>query len=175
MKNRTRKIFILMCAVITAFVITACGGSGNDEAASADTSSDSAQTEQTAEPASEETTDDSSDAAVTGKYATLQEFLEDDITQEQLNTQIESLEGSGITADVTAEDNKLIYSFTVENPDLAAAMDAATVESTLESQASTFEAIASSLKAAVEVENPVVVVRYLDNTGAEITSKEFAG
>lgn len=164
-----------MCAVITAFVITACGGSGNDEVASADTSSDSAQTEQTAEPASEETTDDSSDAAVTGKYATLQEFLEDDITQEQLNTQIESLEGSGITADVTAEDNKLIYSFTVENPDLAAAMDAATVESTLESQASTFEAIASSLKAAVEVENPVVVVRYLDNTGAEITSKEFAG
>ena len=38
-----------------------------------------------------------------------------------------------------------------------------------------FESVASSLKAAVEVENPVVVVRYLDNTGAEIVAQEFAG
>lgn len=45
----------------------------------------------------------------------------------------------------------------------------------LQSQASTFESVASSLKAAVEVENPVVVVRYLDNTGAEIVAQEFAG
>ena len=49
------------------------------------------------------------------------------------------------------------------------------MESSLQSQASTFETVASSLKAAVEVENPVVVVRYLDNTGAEIVAQEFAG
>lgn len=61
--------------------------------------------------------------------------------------------------------------------DLSAALaaDPSTLESSLQSQASTFESVASSLKAAVEVENPVVVVRYLDNTGAEIVAQEFAG
>ena len=71
---------------------------------------------------------------------------------------------------------ELIYNFTIEDADLSAALaaDPSTLESSLQSQASTFESVASSLKAAVEVENPVVV-RYLDNTGAEIVAQEFAG
>ena len=97
--------------------------------------------------------------------------------QQQLETQLASLEGSGIALNLTAEDNKLIYNFTIEDADLSAALaaDPSTLESSLQSQASTFESVASSLKAAVEVENPVVVVRYLDNTGAEIVAQEFAG
>lgn len=100
-----------------------------------------------------------------------------DIMQQQLETQLASLEGSGIALNLTAEDNKLIYNFTIEDADLSAALaaDPSTLESSLQSQASTFESVASSLKAAVEVENPVVVVRYLDNTGAEIVAQEFAG
>lgn len=42
------------------------------------------------------------------------------------------------------------------------------------SQADTFKNVASSIKAAVEVENPVVVVRYLNADGSEIYSEEFA-
>lgn len=140
MKNQTKKMFVLMCAVIMTFMITACGSLGGS-----------------------------------GKFATLQEFVESDVMQEQLETQLASLEGTGITADLIAEDNKLIYNFTIEDPELSAAMDATVIESTLDAQASTFETVASSLKEAVEVENPVVVVRYLDNTGTEIASREFAG
>ena len=99
------------------------------------------------------------------------------LSQEELASQMESLEGSGMSMELTAEDNKLIYNFTIEDADLSAALaaDPSTLESSLQSQASTFESVASSLKAAVEVENPVVVVRYLDNTGAEIVAQEFAG
>ena len=110
-----------------------------------------------------------------GKFSTLQEFIESDAMKAELETQLAALEGTGITADLTAEDNKLIYNFTVEDPDLSAAMDASAIEAALDAQASTFEAVAVSLKDAVDIDNPVVVVRYLDNTGAEIASREFAG
>ena len=94
-----------------------------------------------------------------------------------LETQLSYQEVIWIELNLTAEDNKLIYNFTIEDADLSAALaaDPSTLESSLQSQASTFESVASSLKAAVEVENPVVVVRYLDNTGAEIVAQEFAG
>ena len=41
------------------------------------------------------------------------------------------------------------------------------------SQADTFQNAASSIKVAVEVENPVVVVRYLNADGSEIYSKSL--
>ena len=94
--------------------------------------------------------------------------------QQQLEAQIASLEGTGISAELVADGDKLVYNFTIEDADVAALMDKATLDSTLESQASTFESIASTLPTAIEnIENPAVVVRYLDPTGAEITSMEF--
>ena len=48
------------------------------------------------------------------------------------------------------------------------------LDSSLEEQADIFAGVAASLPDAVEgIENPAVVVRYLDNTGTEITSREF--
>ena len=44
----------------------------------------------------------------------------------------------------------------------------------LDAQADTFKSVAKSLKAAVDEENPVVVVRYMDANGDEIYSQEFA-
>ena len=84
------------------------------------------------------------------------------------------MEGTGLTADITAEDNKLVYNFTITDPNVAASLDAAALQSSLDSQASTFESIASTIPLAVEIDNPVVVVRYLDSTGAVIVSQEFA-
>ena len=152
MKNLIRKISLIMCVIMLTFAVSACGKSDNDSKKN--------------EP----------ETAVTGKFKTLEDFVNSDIMQQQLETQLASLEGSGIALNLTAEDNKLIYNFTIEDADLSAALaaDPSTLESSLQSQASTFESVASSLKAAVEVENPVVV-RYLDNTGAEIVAQEFAG
>lgn len=175
MKNLIRKISLIMCVIMLTFAVSACGKSDNDskknEPKTEDTAKDYAKDD------AKDDAEDNDDAAVTGKFKTLEDFVNSDIMQQQLETQLASLEGSGIALNLTAEDNKLIYNFTIEDADLSAALaaDPSTLESSLQSQASTFESVASSLKAAVEVENPVVVVRYLDNTGAEIVAQEFAG
>lgn len=175
MKNLIRKISLIMCVIMLTFAVSACGKSDNDskknEPKTEDTAKDDAKYD------AKDDAEDNDDAAVTGKFKTLEDFVNSDIMQQQLETQLASLEGSGIALNLTAEDNKLIYNFTIEDADLSAALaaDPSTLESSLQSQASTFESVASSLKAAVEVENPVVVVRYLDNTGAEIVAQEFAG
>ena len=170
MKNLIRKISLIMCVIMLTFAVSACGKSDNDS------KKNEPKTEDTAKDDAKDDAEDNDDAAVTGKFKTLEDFVNSDIMQQQLETQLASLEGSGIALNLTAEDNKLIYNFTIEDADLSAALaaDPSTLES-LQSQASTFESVASSLKAAVEVENPVVVVRYLDNTGAEIVAQEFAG
>ena len=50
---------------------------------------------------------------------------------------------------------------------------AESLETALNAQASVFESIASQLKLAVNVENPVVVVEYLAHDGTVIYSQEF--
>ena len=176
MKNQFRKLLLLMCAMTLAFALTACGGSGDD----ADSSGDAAQTEEDASAgddaaAQDDAADDNAaDDTAAGKFASIQEFIDSDMMQEELATQLESLEGTGMSMELTAEDNKLIYNFKIDDPDLSAAMDSATLESTLDSQASTFESVAGALPAAIDVENPVIVVRYLDSDGNELVSREFA-
>ncbi len=169
-------MLLLMCAMTLAFALTACGGSGDD----ADTSGGAAQTEEDAsggdDAAAEDDTsaDDTADDTAAGKFASIQEFIDSDMMQKELATQLESLEGTGISMELTAEDNKLIYNFKIDDPDLSAVMDTATLESTLDSQASTFESVAGVLPAAIDIENPVIVVRYLDSDGNELASREFA-
>lgn len=127
---------------------------------------------------SSDTDDNDNDDSVNSgswKFKNLDEFINSDMMKEQLEAQISSLKGSGITAELTSDGNKLIYNFTIEDPQLCATLDKEGLDSSLLSQSSTFSAIASSLSAAVEIENPVVVVRYLDYTGTEITSMEFPG
>ena len=169
-------MLLLMCTMTLAFALTACGGSGDD----ADTSGGAAQTEEDAsggdDAAAEDDTsaDDTADDTAAGKFASIQEFIDSDMMQKELATQLESLEGTGISMELTAEDNKLIYNFKIDDPDLSAVMDTATLESTLDSQASTFESVAGVLPAAIDIENPVIVVRYLDSDGNELASREFA-
>lgn len=176
MKNKLRKLLLLMCAMTLAFTLTACGGSGDD----ADTAGDASQTEEDASAgddaaAQDDAADDNAaDDTAAGKFASIQEFIDSDMMQEELATQLESLEGTGMSMELTAEDNKLIYNFKIDDSDLSAAMDSATLESTLDSQASTFESVAGALPAAIDVENPVIVVRYLDSDGNELVSREFA-
>lgn len=117
--------------------------------------------------------DDDSDSSYSGKFDTLDDFVNSDIMQQQLETQLAAFEGTGISAELIADGNQLIYNFVIEDADLAAIMDKSTLDSSLDSQASVFEGLAAMLPAAVDVEDPVVVVRYLDNVGNIITSREF--
>ena len=170
MKNLIRKMLLISCVAVFAFTFTACGKSDNNEPAvteeDASTDTDTAEAE-TGDDA------DASDDLTSGRYATLDEFINSDVMQQQLASQTASLEGNGLSVELTAEGSKLIYNFTLTDPNLTAALDVAALEASLDSQSATYEAIASTIPLAVDVENPSVVVRYLDSTGAELFSKEF--
>ena len=100
MKNKIRKMLLLTCAVMLAFTLTACGGSGNDSktADDAQTEDDSTAGDDTAakdDASADDTAED--DGTVTGKFASVQEFVESDMMQEELASQMSSLEGSGMS------------------------------------------------------------------------------
>ena len=175
MKNLIRKMLLFMCVAMLTFAFTACGNSDDAEPAAVEEEDAESADEDTAgeDAADAEAEDDASDLSATGKYATLEEFINSDEMKEQMETQTAALEGTGLSVELAADGSKLIYNFTITDSNVAVALDVAALESSLDSQASTYEAIASTIPLAVEVENPSVVVRYLDSTGAELLSKEF--
>ena len=73
---------------------------------------------------------------------------------------------------VTGEGNKLIYTYTfAAGTDLTGAEEV--LKAGLDSQKDTFKNVAASLKDAVDVSNPIVVVQYKDSDGNEIYFAEF--
>nr|WP_122011645.1 DUF4854 domain-containing protein [Maliibacterium massiliense] len=159
MRNVCKKVVMSACALALAVCLVACGktpSASGSPSASAGSASPKA----------------SSNAS--GKFESLDAFVKSDLMQQQLKAQQDSLKDSGMSVDIVADGDKLIYNFTIEDADVAAVMDADTLEAGLKSQASTFEGIAKSLKAAVEVENPAVEVRYLDPDGKEIYAQAFS-
>lgn len=107
-----------------------------------------------------------------GKFATVADFANSSEVQSQLELQKKNLDGTGMDIAITGEDNKLIYTFTYLELENQEGM-AEALEQGLESQKSTFVGVAKSIKLAVDVENPVVVVQYLDAKGDVIYSAEF--
>lgn len=110
--------------------------------------------------------------AACGKYATVDEYVQSDAVQAELETVMSQLDGTGMEMEVYGEGDKLVYAYTYAealDPELAAPL----LESALTEQAAQFEEVAASLKTAVKVENPVVVVKYLNPDGSEIYSAEF--
>ena len=101
----------------------------------------------------------------------MQEYVRSAEMQAQVASLQQTMEEQGLNMTITGEGNKLIYTYTYpsEVPDVMG--DA--LESALQAQSSTFESIAETLKQAVDVDNPVVVVRYLSSDGTEICSMEF--
>lgn len=106
------------------------------------------------------------------KFDTVEAFIASDAMQSQLKEAKDSVEDGTLTIDIVAEGDKLVYVYTYQQDiDVDYAKEA--LASALDQQASTFENVAKELKNAVNVESPVVVVRYLTKSGAEIYSKEF--
>ena len=100
------------------------------------------------------------------KDAALEKYFQTDEMQEMVQEAKDSVEGSGMSIEILAEGNTLIYEYTFEEDSFDDSMLDAVKEqlvSGLESTASTFEEIASDLNDELKVENSKVVVRYLYN------------
>lgn len=193
MKTMMRRTMALVCSFALTFALTACGGSNNSSTAAADTQPASesvvetetvAQTDVQTEAQTEASvaeadtsqvsdTQGSADTTSFALYSSLDEFVNSSEMQDQIATQQESLAGSGMSVDITADGDRLVYTFTLDDT-VAASVTPESLEEGMEAQASTFESIASTLKLAVDVENPVVVVEYVDSQGNVIYSGEFS-
>lgn len=175
MKNKTMRLAV--CAAMTTLMLafSACGDQAAPKESSTvettetetqkDTAADTTETQQ-------DTTASETSAAENGKYTTMAEFAASDEVQSQLSSLQESMAESGMDIAITGEDNKLIYTYTYKDMTKSDELAAALADG-LESQADTFKGIASTLGMAVEVENPVVVVEYIDSNGEVIASQEY--
>lgn len=109
------------------------------------------------------------------KDAALEKYFQTDEMQEMIQEAKDSVEGSGMSIEILAEGNTLIYEYTFEEDSFDDSMLDAVKEqlvSGLESTASTFEGIASDLNDELKVENSTVVVRYLYN-GETLAESEY--
>ena len=109
------------------------------------------------------------------KDAALEKYFQTDEMQEMVQEAKDSVEGSGMSIEILAEGNTLIYEYTFEEDSFDDSMLDAVKEqlvSGLESTASTFEGIASDLNDGLKVENSTVVVRYLYN-GETLAESEY--
>ena len=109
------------------------------------------------------------------KDAALEKYFQTDEMQEMVQEAKDSVEGSGMSIEILAEGNTLIYEYTFEEDSFDDSMLDAVKEqlvSGLESTASTFEGIASDLNDELKVENSTVVVRYLYN-GETLAEGEY--
>ena len=109
------------------------------------------------------------------KDAALEKYFQTDEMQEMVQEAKDSVEGSGMSIEILAEGNTLIYEYTFEEDSFDDSMLDAVKEqlvSGLESTASTFEEIASDLNDELKVENSKVVVRYLYN-GETLAESEY--
>ena len=110
--------------------------------------------------------------AACGKYATMEEYVQSDEVQKELDSVMDQLEGSGMQMEVYGDGDKLVYAYTYTE-EIDAELAAPLLESALLEQGDQFESVADALKKEVDVENPIVVVTYLNADGSEIYSAEF--
>lgn len=168
-----KKILSILCAAALMTSLAACTGDKPSEASSSSSLASSSKVSSTKAPESGTTESSKTSAADTGIYDTMEAFIASVNMQDEIKEQQDALKGTGMAIEISGSGNKLFYDFTVENEALSAAMDAEKLKESIGAQADTFKVIAGVLKAAVKVENPVVVVRYLDHEGKEIYAIEF--
>lgn len=194
MKKKT--LALVLCTAMM-LAITACGGKKDESSSAAPSSSavtsesstagagdsaasesSAAGTEDSAAPESSAAGTESSAAsdagtASLGTYASVEEFAASDDIQSQIEGMKESLNEAGMDIAVTGEGDKLIYTYTYQELTDEDGTIAESIKTQMDAQASTFTTVANTIKAAVDVEKPVVVVRYLDANGEEIFSGEY--
>lgn len=144
----------------------------SSEEESSEPEESSEEPEESSEPESSE--EESSSTTITGKFNSIEEYVNSDLLQNQLGSMLDSYKDLGIDIKLVGEGNKLIYLCTLSDEYASIDGMAETLEEGLDDQASTYESIASSLKLAVNVEDPVVEVRYQTESGKVLCSREYS-
>lgn len=162
MKKKLVKLASVMLLAAMTFSFSGCGSEKKE----------STKEETTKEESKEEKDSESSDKL----YDSVEEFVNSEELQTQLTSLKETLTGSGMGIEIKAEGDTLVYEYTYDEltTDDTTLSDMKTqLDTALEQQAATFQAVATELKNSTGAKDPVVKIVYIDAAGKEITSKEF--
>ena len=105
-------------------------------------------------------------------YDTVSDYINSDEVKETFSTLEKSLEGSGMSMKISAEDDKLIYTYTYDELEKTDGM-AAQLEESISKQDDTFQNTANEVKEYVNSDTVTVVIEYIDCNGEKIFSKEY--
>ncbi len=117
-------------------------------------------------------TTDNDDSKESAAYDTVSDYINTDEAKEVFNNLEKMVEGSGMSMKISAEDNKLIYTYSydeIEKTDEKTKQ----LEEYIASLDATFQMTANAMKEYVNSDEVIVVIEYLDCNGEEIFSKEY--
>lgn len=103
---------------------------------------------------------------------TVSDYINSDEVKEAFSTLEKSLEGTGMSIKISAEDDKLIYTYTYDEIEKTDDMTAQ-LEQSISAQDATFQNTANEVKEYVSNDSVTVVIEYIDCNGDEIFSKEY--
>lgn len=106
------------------------------------------------------------------KYKTMEEYVNSSEVQKQISSLKQEVQSSGMNIEMKGEGDKLIYVYTIDSAYVVDGLGEQ-LKTALTKEASTFEQVAEELKKEVAVQNPIVVVQYVDSDGNDIHVQEF--
>ena len=109
------------------------------------------------------------------KFSSVADYVKSDEVKEVLTETRNMLEGTGMSIDIKADGDKMVYTYkydSIEKADLSDAQISA-LESGVEAENDTFQDSADELKKLVKADSPSVVLEYVDANNEVIYSKEF--
>lgn len=201
---KKKLLTMLFALAMTSTVIAGCGTKSDSDSAKDDKKSEASATkdEATTTPTDEATTAPSDDAATlaptdnattapsdeattapsdktssTGIYKNMEEYISDPTVKASLDQAIKSAAGSGMTIDITAEGNTLIYKYTYNQQMSSDSVPVETLKQSLEtamnSQKDQMQNFANQIGNVVEETPAIISLQYIDADGTPLYEKEF--
>lgn len=159
-----KRILRAVCAAAVLTMALSFAGCGSEESKK---DNDTKQEETV----KDEETDDTEEAA-----SSLEDYVNSEIMQTELESLKTSLSDSGMSIDITADGNALVYTYKYEQLARADFDDASVnaLKDGLAAESATFESVAESLKTVTDEENPIVRIKYISSDDQVIYEQEFA-
>lgn len=165
-QSRKWKVVVLAACLAAALSLslTACG-------------------EETPAPAASSSTASTSSAAAsyggttlsTGKYSSIQAYLDSPAVKAQLDALKNNLGSSMGSMEIYGDGNRMVYEYYLPSELPINSSTRAQIESAIETQASVFETLVDELETQTTVVNPCVVVYYKNPDGSLVYEKTFSG
>lgn len=131
----------------------------------------------TTAPSDDATTAPSDTTSSTGIYKNMEEYISDPTVKASLDQAIKSAAGSGMTIDITAKGNTLIYKYTYNQQMSSDSVPVETLKQSLEtamnSQKDQMQNFANQIGNVVEETPAIISLQYIDADGTPLYEKEF--